>query len=652
MARLHIRGRLIGSFAAVLVLAVAGLVPLLLHEIAATVRKAETRELEGFRRAFVSSVETSSDTAAAMAWLVSSMVEVDKSFAAADRDGLTRLFAPGFDLLKKQVGVDQFQFHTAPATSFLRVHMPAKFGDDLSSFRQTVVEANRSQRKVSGLESGVAGLGMRGVVPVSLDGKPLGSVEFGMSFGGGFLDNFKKRFGVDAAVYIRDAKSGELKTLASTVTAPLLSAEDWTAALGGQTVLRQQDRDGLPLVAMAAPLLDFSGKPVAAVEIIMDASDYAAEYAQARNIALGVTALVLVLGLAAAILLARNLSAPLIGITDTMHALADGRLDIEIPGNQRTDEVGEMARAVAVFKQNAQDKQRMEVESQRQRAEEDRHRTDRDQASAQHAEMVREKVAIVDAATAGIGRTAATMTKRSEYNGSISVEMGDAARITSERAAVVAEAAGQLSQAIDEIAEQVDQAHGISRQAVEGVNGTARKMDELSASVQSIGAVVKLISDIAAQTNLLALNATIEAARAGEAGKGFAVVAGEVKNLANQTARATEDITRQVAEIELSSKTMADSINHVEEVIESLDQVSSTIAAAVQQQDAATREISTNVEEVARQADSVSHLVRRIAKTSAQTCAGIIQVLWSAETLGETVDGLTGETQEFLEQMK
>jgi len=652
MGKLGIKGRLVASFCALLALVVIGVVPLLLHQLSSTIARAETRELKGINDAFNAAIATTSDTGAGMAWLVAGVPEVQRAFAEGNRDRLAQLFVPGFETLKDKVGVDQFQFHTAPATSFLRVHMPAKFGDDLSSFRLTVVEANRTHQAVVGLESGVAGLGVRGVVPVAFDGKPIGTVEFGMSVGKPFVEAFKKRFGVDVAIHSPDTKSGSLKMLAGTANKPFLGEDDFAQALSGQRVVRQGEVDGLPVAASASAINDYSGKPVAVVEIVMDARDYAAEYANARNTASIVVLITLALGLGAAWILAQGIATPLVGITRVMRILAAGDLTVAVPSTARSDEVGEMARAVEVFKRNAEDKLRVEDEAQGLRAQEDRDRAARDVASTQHALGVQAKVEAVDKATDGIRSTAKAMSLRSQKSGSLSVEMGNAAQITSERAAMVSEATRQLYLAVDEIARQVSYASEITKKAVVGVTGTADQMAGLSQSVQSIGDIVQLINDIAAQTNLLALNATIEAARAGDMGKGFAVVAGEVKHLASQTARATDDIGRQVAEIQQSTKGMADSIADVVAVIRALDGVTATIAGAVQQQDASTHEIATNVEQVAHQADVVSKTVSQLGRSSAQTCAGTIRVMWSAKTLAETVDSLTGETASFLTRLR
>jgi methyl-accepting chemotaxis protein len=344
---------------------------------------------------------------------------------------------------------------------------------------------------------------------------------------------------------------------------------------------------------------------------------------------------------------------PVSSITGAMTSLAAGNLDAAIPGQGRRDEIGAMARSLEVFRDN-------ELEARRLRdvQEEEHRQAEREKTAALHAmaddfeSSVKFKVGEVGKATSGIGVTAQAMAQRSERSGSRSLSVGEAARITNERAAAVSRATHQLALSVNEIAAQVAHANQIAQQTVSEADATARQMGGLSQSVQAIGEVVKLINDIAAQTNLLALNATIEAARAGEAGKGFAVVANEVKNLANQTARATDDIARQVAEVQQSSQAMATSIGEVVVTIRSLDEVSAAIAGAVHQQEAATREIAHDIEEVAHQADEVSTSVAALSNASAMTCAGTIRVLWSAKTLTTVVGALTGETEGFLHRVR
>ncbi len=257
-------------------------------------------------------------------------------------------------------------------------------------------------------------------------------------------------------------------------------------------------------------------------------------------------------------------------------------------------------------------------------------------------------VAEVAHATEGIGHTARLMAQRSENAGSRSVDVGEAAKITTERADAVSTVTRQLVESIDEIARQVTQSALVARQAVADISGTAERVQGLADTVQHIGTVVQLIHDIASQTNLLALNATIEAARAGEAGKGFAVVAGEVKNLANQTARATEDITRQVALIQGATHEAVASIAGAVGTIRSIDEIAAAIAGAVQEQEAAAREISRNTEDVAAKAGEVSGTVSVVSRASAQACGGTVRVIWSANTLGRVVQALTRRVDEYV----
>jgi methyl-accepting chemotaxis protein len=344
---------------------------------------------------------------------------------------------------------------------------------------------------------------------------------------------------------------------------------------------------------------------------------------------------------------------PIGQITALMERLAKGDTAVEITGVGRADEVGDMARTVQVFKEhmieadtlrNAQDEERVRASAQRAQARKD--------MANQFEETVKSKVARVEESTTGIRSTAQSMANRSEKSGGRSLEVSEAAEITTSRAAAVSEATSQLAESVNEIARQVGQSSRIAQKAVEDVNTTARQMTGLSEAVRAIGNVVQLINDIAAQTNLLALNATIEAARAGEAGKGFAVVAGEVKNLANQTARATEEISQQVAAVQQSTHEMTGSIEGVVETIRTIDHISSAIASAVQEQEATTRDIASNINEVAHQAGELSRSVTHLSKASAQSCAGTIRVIWSAKTLASVVADLDREAEHFLDSVR
>ncbi|CCG39903.1 methyl-accepting chemotaxis protein [Magnetospirillum molischianum] len=344
---------------------------------------------------------------------------------------------------------------------------------------------------------------------------------------------------------------------------------------------------------------------------------------------------------------------PINSMSALMERLAKGDMSVSIEGVERQDEVGDMARTVQVFKEHM-----VEAEGLRASQEEERNRASAQRAQARHdmannfEHTVKSKVARVDESTAGIRNTAQSMANRSEKSGGRTLEVSEAAEITTERAAAVSEATRQLAESVNEIAQQVSHSSRIAQKAVEDVNTTARQMVGLSDAVRAIGNVVQLINDIAAQTNLLALNATIEAARAGEAGKGFAVVAGEVKHLANQTAKATEEISQQVAAVQQSTREMTSSIEGVVETIREIGDISTAIASAVQEQEATTRDIASNITEVAHQAGEVSRSVTHLSKASAQACAGTIRVIWSAKTLANVVADLNDEADHFLQSVR
>ncbi|MGE5506858.1 MAG: cache domain-containing protein, partial [Actinomycetota bacterium] len=373
MSAVGIRGRLVLSFAIVLVLAIVALVPMMLGNLSTTIDKAERRELTGFREAFAAALSGDVDTAAALARLVAEVPQVQLMFAAGDRDGLVQTFVPGFEAMKKDARVDQFQFHVPPATSFLRVHLPKKFGDDLSSFRRTVVEANAKAQSVAGLESGVAGLGIRAVTPVRHAGKPVGTVEFGLTFGQPFAEAFKKQFGVDIAILVPDDKGG-FKALANTAAEAALGAGEWGKAMAGEEVFVRGQRAGVPLAVLAAPVKDFSGKVAAVVEIAMDGSDYAAQFSAARSLGLGLGLAVLAVGMVVAWLLARGIASPLVEITGVMGDISHGNLDAAVPFTGRKDEVGAMAEAVEVFKRQGIENRELVGQQERMRQQADAER--------------------------------------------------------------------------------------------------------------------------------------------------------------------------------------------------------------------------------------------------------------------------------------
>ncbi|MCG8123694.1 MAG: methyl-accepting chemotaxis protein, partial [Candidatus Thiodiazotropha taylori] len=234
----------------------------------------EKNEMSEIYQNVVAGIDSEGRLARAMSALVAGIPDVQEAFADKDRETLHDLFVPGFAKLKKEYGVRQFQFHEPPATSYLRVHKPAKFGDDLSSFRLTVVEGNNSKKPIQGLEVGVAGLGIRGLVPVSNQGQHIGTVEFGMSFGQAFFDEYAQSHDVDLELYIE--RKGTMDRFATTMQGNELMAKDQLAQiLKGEAQYGRGELSGKPVAYYAANVTNYSGDPIGVLLVAKDRSEAA-----------------------------------------------------------------------------------------------------------------------------------------------------------------------------------------------------------------------------------------------------------------------------------------------------------------------------------------------------------------------------------------
>ncbi|SCA56924.1 Methyl-accepting chemotaxis protein [Candidatus Terasakiella magnetica] len=244
------------------------------------------------------------------------------------------------------------------------------------------------------------------------------------------------------------------------------------------------------------------------------------------------------------------------------------------------------------------------------------------------------------------------MGNRIDRSSTRSVDVAKAAQRTNETVQIVAEATSQLSASITEISSQVNQSASIARDAVTNAQAATNAMDGLNVAADKIGEVVQLITAIAEQTNLLALNATIEAARAGDAGKGFAVVAGEVKNLANQTARATEEIAQQIGGIQSATEEASDAISSTGRTISQIDEIATAIASAVEEQGASTENIASNMQEVAENSEMVRSRIVKVNQGSATSYSAAIRVMWAARDLNKPAQELDDEVKAFLKSLR
>jgi len=375
-------------------------------------------------------------------------------------------------------------------------------------------------------------------------------------------------------------------------------------------------------------------------------------WAQVRNLGLVLAGLMIAL-VGGGIVIARGISLPLGKISERMRALAGGDKTIDVPYAEKRDEIGDLARALDVFKSQAleMDRLREEQEAMRAQAERDKHA-----AMQRLAGDFESKVGVIVSAVGdGAIQMRDTATQMADTAGKTSTQATNVAAASEEatrNVQTVAVATEELTSSISEISRRVSESAMTARRAVTEAERTNETVQSLAQAAQKIGEVVQLISDIDSQTNLLALNATIEAARAGEAGKGFAVVASEVKSLANQTAKATEDITVQITDIQQASGTAVHAIEAIGKIIAEIDEISTGIAAAVEQQGAATEEISRNVQEAAAGTQEVSTNIAGVNAATGETGRAAGEVLASADQLKREADNLKIEVARFLGQVR
>ena len=613
MKNLSIGKRIGIGFTLVLVLMAGMIIPVVNHQITSAIFTAEENELRQLSISAEAEIASEARMAEGMSVLYAQIEDLQQPFAAGDRAYLSEQLVPAFEHLREQYGVRQFQLHTPPATSWLRVHMPERYGDDLSHIRQTILDTNRNRQPIRGLERGVAGLGIRGLSPVFYRGEHLGSVEFGMSFGQAFFDQFKEKYGVDIGLYLR--QDGEFTAFGTTRRdGMLLSREQMASAMQGDTVIERVRSAGGDYAVYLSQVTDFSGNPVGVMEVSMDRSGYVAAINTARNTTMGISAAAIAIGLLLAWFISYSITCPLRQAVNAMHDIAEGEGDLtqrlEAKGN---NEIADMAGAFNKFASKVQDTVQQVIGSV-------------DQISTASEEMSQ----ITEQSTKEIRRQQS--------------ETDQVATAMNEMTATVQEVASHAARA----AESARQADEESREGKQIMSQTLNAMDTLASEVENaaevihtlekeseeIGSVLDVIRGIAEQTNLLALNAAIEAARAGEQGRGFAVVADEVRTLASRTQSSTQEIQEMIERLQAGANNAVKAMeagrtqakNGVEQAsnagasletitksVATISDMNMQIASAAEEQSSVADEINRNIATISQAADNTTHSAEQTA---------------------------------------
>ena len=372
----------------------------------------------------------------------------------------------------------------------------------------------------------------------------------------------------------------------------------------------------------------------------------------AVNVMLVLSVVGLFLGAATAWFIGTGIARPIVAITGAMKELAGRNMSVEVPGQDYKDEIGEMAEAVQVFKDNmilADKLAARQEEEQRVQLERAKHL---EALTSEFDAKVGEMINAVASSASKMEQTASSMSETAGITSERSSNVTTAAGQASANVQTVAAATEELSASIREITGQVGQSASIAERAVEQAGETDRKIQGLAEAANKIGEVIGLINDIAQQTNLLALNATIEAARAGEAGRGFAIVAAEVKELATQTSKATEEISIQISSIQTETQQSVEAIQSISSTIEDMRSIAIAIATAVEEQGCATGEIARSVEEAAHGAQEVTTNIADVSRDAEQTGQAAGEVSEVAANLSSQADSLRTRIQQFLTGVK
>lgn len=581
--------------------------------------------------------------------------EIAKAMANRNREDLARMVQPIFDTVKKE-GFSQMQFHLAPATSFYRAHSPNKFGDDLSTFRYTVVTANKENRIVSGLEEGVEGYGFRVVAPITYEGKSVGTAEYGMDFGKDFLSGLQQKNPGEYYIYVLNPNTSMVKSVKENKGLLLGTGEDQFAVPQNQleglqngisnSVLSADKKNNILLV----PFKDYNGEVKGYIKAVISREGVLADMNNLKQWVLLMGLGALLLGVIAVYFLSRLITRPLVELSENAEVLAKGNLKV----NLRTNYFGELG-MLAIAMEKMVENTRSICGSINQAIFNVENAVEEISSATEQSSKGSEQVAAsVSQVAIGTQRLAGTTQNISNQASTISSKMVG-----------LRDRMGEIETSTSEMAERTQSGKVMMNDlALKMKNFTAR-IEELQQTGQilqdqtgEIRGITSIITGISEQTNLLALNAAIEAARAGEAGRGFAVVADEVRKLAEESRQSAKHIeelighvTRNVESSVLATDDAVDLIKEQVRIEEKAQQEFDEIADESQMVVNHLNAVETEVQEIVRMTQAIEHAVSEASNATQDDAAAAEEIAASTEEMSAAASTIQGSAHDLTQLM-
>ena len=590
----------------------------------------ELRVLRNASDQLTSELNRASRTSLELATAMSGLPIVAQSIVETDRALAARMLVPVFEELKGRYGYERFHLHTPPGINFFRAHNPPRFGDDDTAV-PTIAASFRTGQATVGLEGGDSGsvIAMRGSAPVMRDGRMIGLVQIGLGLSDSTLQTIQLGIDGDLRVQMPDP-GGKWGVRAKTADLPQFHTTDGLAAvLKGTPTVASLTVGGRVLASYAAPLRDFSGRITGVSEAIVDITSFRDQVGRVTLYAIAIAIVVLAFSLLGGWLIGRSISMPVTAMTATMRQLADGKLDVEIPASERKDEIGAMAGAVQVFKDNATRNREM--------ADEQKEMLTR---LSETAVQVAEAVDAIRAAASEISQGSNDLSARTERQASALQQ--------------TVATMGEISESVSTNAQNSEQARTLAADALaqaESGNGAVasvvQAMSGIASSSSRIAAIIQVMEEISFQTKLLALNAAVEAARAGEAGKGFAVVAQEVRALADRSRQASQQIRDLIAE---SSREVGQGVKlagGAGEALAGIIEIVRRVAEIAPEIAAGSREQSRSIAEINKALGDLDTATQQNAALVEQSSAAAASLAEQAGQLVAVAAGFRGDNDAY-----